>query len=236
MKYQSKLPPVSIDPAVFLRYPNLRVGLIHARGIDNKLHLDQAHHLLADIARYTHRAFHPDNLKSHNLISPWAVAQQEFGAQARHYQTGVEVLLNNVLRGRSVCANDTATELARYLSLQKLVPISTEDPARISGQIKYSLANGHEKRNLLLKLLPGTLYHRDSKRILGTHLDYWKPKQVLPTKKSNSILIHIPILPPVTPAKLQTILKEFEDLLIEFCGGRYNTAIVSKTQPHAKWK
>ncbi|MBI2573557.1 hypothetical protein HYV86_06855 [Candidatus Woesearchaeota archaeon] len=230
-----KAPLVQVDPAVFKRYPSLKIGLIHIHDINNHIHLEQAHHLLEDMTRYIHSTFHPDTIKTHKLISPWVVAQRELNLNAVHYQTIVESLLQDVLRGRSICANDTATELVRYLSLEKLVPMSVEDPSKTQGSITYALAQGHEKKNILRKLAPGTLYHKDSKSIIGTHFDYWKPRRVLPVSSTKSILIHVLALDPITPAQLGAILDELEDLIIEFCGGVYDTQILSKTKHKTTW-
>ncbi len=222
---------IRVQPDVFKRYPTLRIAILKATMINNREHLQQAHHLLGEISLYIKRTFHNDNIKTHDLIAPWVIAQQEFGSRAHHYQTAVENLIAHVLQHHSICANDTATELVRYQSLQSLIPMSVDDLSKIHGPITYDLANGTERVRLLLTLAKGTLYHRDQKNILGTHLDFWKNKKTLPNAHSTSILIQIPVLAPVTTPQLRVLLRQIEDLLIEFCGGQYSSAIVSKTTP-----
>jgi DNA/RNA-binding domain of Phe-tRNA-synthetase-like protein len=226
---------VKIDRAVFKKFnPKLKIAFILAENIDNKNKLKESKHLLADAMQMARLTFHKETIKNHYLVSPWAVAQEEFGKKAKHYHTSVERLLKKVLKGRTITTNNTLTNIIRYLAIKHIVPFGIDDPYKIQGDLNFKIATGKEKVDLLRKLLPNTLYYRDNNNILGTKLDHWKSSDTALAPYSTSALIHLDILPPLTAKKAREIIKEAKTLIETFCGGKTSTFNLSKTKSSQK--
>ncbi|MEK6968996.1 MAG: hypothetical protein AABW48_01060 [Nanoarchaeota archaeon] len=225
---------IRIKKEVFHRYPNLKIAFIAVTDIDNRTKLKESKHLLNEAEKLVRLTFNKETVKSHHLISPWAVARQEFGRKAKHYQTSVEKLLEKVLSGKSVAAKDTLTNLIHYLALKNIVPFAIDDLKKINKEFTFSIATGKEKKRLSPDLTEGIFYCHDSKTILGTKLDYWKnPKTALSTK-STAALIHLDALPPLTTKKIKEVVDEAGNLISGFCGGKAKMFILDKKNNHKK--
>ncbi len=207
---------ITIKPEVFQKFhPRLKIAFILAEGIDNKSKTAKVNHLLAEIQKIVLLSFNKDNAKTHLLIAPWNVAKEEFGKKAKHYNTSVELLLQKALRKQKLQTKDTLTGLLRYLSLKHIVPFGADDMTKLKGDLVFETKNGN-------------LCYRDSKRILGKKLDYWKNTKTAVNPWSWSALIHIEFLPPVSLAKQKEIITEARDLIQAFCGGKPKVVVLDR--------
>lgn len=225
---------ITIKPEVFRKFAQLKVAFISMEGINNKSKAQKANHLLSEVQKVVLLSFNKDTAKSHLLIAPWKVAEEEFGkpkngqrslwstngmkshfVKAKHYNTSVELLLQKALRKQKLQAKDTMTALLRYLALKHIVPFGADDPTKINGDIAFELKKGD-------------LQYRDAKKILGKKLDYWKNTATSLKPSSTSALVHFEFLPPVNPAKQKEIVAEAVELIQAFCGGKAKVAVLDK--------
>ncbi len=219
---------IRIKKEVFNRYPELRVAFIILSDIDNKSRFKESKHLIKENEKLIKLTFNRDSIKNHDLIQPWALAQQEFGKKAYHYHTSVEKLIQTVLKRKTVAAKDSLTNLIRSLSLRYIFPFGIDDLSKIEGNIVFDLAKGDERKNILNKLQVGDLYYKDKNNILGAKLDYWKSNKTRIDSKTNFALVHIGALPPISNKDLNHYLKEIKGLVKVFCGGRIKSVVLSK--------
>ncbi len=224
---------ISIEKEVFKKFQNqFQVAFILFNGIDNKTKLEEAKELLREVEKVIRLTFNRDSIKTHHLISPWNVIRQEFGKEAKHYHTSVELLLKSVLGKKHLAAGDVLTNLVRYLALKQIIPVGIDDPQKIEGEIVFSIAGasgkGKKEFSGIKKLPKGELYYHDEKKVLGTKLDYWKNEKTKLTAKSNSALVHFEALPPFGSEQLITLLKEAVGLVQSFCGGEVKVFVLNK--------
>ena len=213
---------ISIAPDVFVKFPQLKVGLLVASNVDNKSKLARSTHLLHDAQRMVQLTFNKDSVRSHYLISPWTAAQQEFGKKAIHYHTCVERLLDDTLEKKPVAEKDVGTNLMRYLSLKYVVPLGVDDARKIQGDISFHISKiGSEKE----------LVYADQKSVLGKKLDYWQSPRTRPAANSTALLVHLEALPPLTNRKVREILVELQSLIYTFCGGKTKIVLLHRRKP-----
>src|SRR3989344_7631798 len=207
---------ITIQSEVFKKiHPKLRVVFIHAKGIDNKSKVQKANHLLAEVQKVILLSFNKDTAKSHLLIAPWNVAKEEFGREAKHYHTSVELLLQKALGKKNLQTKDTVTALLRYLALKHIVPFGSDDPTKIKGDITFEVKKDD-------------LQYRDAKKILGKKLDYWKNAKTAVSPSSWCALVHFEFLPPVSAQKQKEIVNEAAELLQTFCGAETKMVVLDK--------
>jgi len=221
---------VTIAKKVFRKFPKLRVAVLLVDNLDNSSRVKEAQNLLKEVSELIQLSFNKDTIKTHHLIAPWAVAQEEFGRKAKHYHTSVERLIKKVLKKRSLKAGDTLTNLLRFVSLKHIIPSGIDDANKVRRKLTFSISTGKEKVGIR-NVLPGTLFYRDDKQVLGTKLDFWKNKKTALKKKSTSAIIHFEALPPITNKKLQEVTKEMSMLVQDFCGGQVEMVTLSKAKP-----
>lgn len=218
---------ITIQPEVFQKlHPQFKVVVVLAKGIDNKSKAKEAHHLLKEVEKVVLMTFNKDTFKSHYLVAPWTVAQEEFGKKAKHYHTSVEQLLKKVLHHQNIEAKDTVTALLRYLALKHIIPFGADDPSKIKGGMTFAISTGK-------KVKKGELYYHDDKNILGTKLDYWKNPKTALKSTSASALLHFEVLPPITKEKQKEIVKEATELIQTFCGGKVKVMVLDKKKSSA---
>ena len=210
---------ITVKKSVFKKFNSLKIAFILVENIDNKSKLNESKHLLHDVEELIKLTFNKETIKNHDLISPWKVAQEEFGSKAKHYHTAVEKLLKKVLSGKSIKSRDVLTNLMNYVALKHIVPFGVDDYSKINGNLTFALSSGKEKVDALRELKKGALYYQDEKSILGMKLDFWKSKKTELDNKSKSALIHFEVMLPVTQKKLNEIVKETAQLVKTFCGG-----------------
>ncbi|MBI4151424.1 hypothetical protein HY496_00510 [Candidatus Woesearchaeota archaeon] len=222
---------ISIAPPVFARlHPTFTLILLHARDLDNRSKVEESIHLLKEVENVIRLTFNRETLKNHMLLSPWNVAQQEFGKDARHYQTSVEHLIQQVLRGKEVSTKTTITNLVRYLSLKHILPLAADDIHALKGDIQFDVVQGKTKIGFLRRLKKGDVYYRDAARILGAKLDYWKNQKTTPTPDTKEVLIHLEILPPVSKKQQERVIGELQSLIETFCNGKVKTYALHRTK------
>ena len=100
-------------------------------------------------------------------------------------------------------------------ALKHIIPIGADDPTKVKGDITF-------------QVIKGDLCYRDSKRILGKKLDYWKNVKTAVSPSSWCALIHFEFLPPVSPAKQKEIVDETVGLLQTFCGAETKVAVLDQ--------
>src|SRR3989338_1981155 len=227
---------IRIAKTVFRQeYIPLQIGFIVIRDMNNHKSTPESLHLLHEAEHLTQLTFNKDNVKSHALIAPWTVAQMEFGEKAQHYHTSVEQLLRKVIAKKKLASKDTLTNIVRYLSLRHIIPLGVDDLDKIKGNIVFDLAKRRQRVRLFRSLKPNELYYHDRKSILGTKLDYWKNSRTRVTPQSHSALLHCEALPPLTSAKLRSVLQESAQLIEQFTGARTKIFILSKRKPSARF-
>ena len=226
---------IEIASEVFARvHPKLNIVFLHVRKADNSAKSEEAGDLLEDVEEALRLIFHKETIKNHMFIAPWSVAQQEFGKDAKHYQTSVEHLLKDVLQGKNMITKNTLTNLVRFISLKYIVPLAVDDCAAITGNIQFAVTSGKKKTGVLSTLKSGEVYYHDDQNILGAKLDFWKNSKTLPTSDTTEALIHLEILPPITKYIQKEIVSELKSLVEDFCNAKVKVFVLNQNKRKIK--
>ena len=219
---------ITIKPEVFKKHPDLKLVFILASEIDNHSKLKESKYLLQEIEQLQRLTIHKDKVKTHHLLSPWSLAQREFGKKAHHYHTSVEKLLTKVLRRKTTATKNAFTNILNFMMLKHTIPGGALDFHKVDGDITYSLASGREKKGMTAKVKKGDIIYKDKTNLLGSKLDAYNAKKSMITKYSSKALVHFDILPPVTAKETSELMQESTDLLKEFCEAKCDIFILDK--------
>lgn len=212
---------IQIEKGVFEKFhPRLKIAFILVKNLDNSSKLKESRHILKEIEDYIRLTFNKENAKTHGLIAPWKVAQKEFGLLARHYCTSLEKLLDQTLQKKKIVSDNVLSNLLCYLSLKHLTPFGADDFDKISGGLTFAFKKTGPKK--------GDLYYHDSSKILGAKLDYWKNPRTALKGRTKSALVHFEFLPPFDQRRQSVLLKEAEELIRTFCGGKIKILILDQ--------
>jgi DNA/RNA-binding domain of Phe-tRNA-synthetase-like protein len=226
---------ININKEVFDNFHSkFKITFISVKGINNQEKLKDSLHLLGEIQHLINLTFNKDQIKNHYLISPWAIAQAEFGKKAIHYQTSVERLLKKTLSNKGIKTKDVLTNLLQYSALKHIVPFGIDDLDKIQGDLTFALSSGREKAVAFRNVKKNALYYKDDKKVLGTKFDYWKNKKTMLDKNTKNALIHFEILPPLNKSKTDLLIKDVTSLIKDFCGGKVKVFTLDKKNKSIK--
>ena len=219
---------ITIKSEVFKNNPDLKLVFIVASEIDNHTKLKESKFLLKEIEQLQRLTIHKDRVKTHHLLSPWSLAQLEFGKKAHHYHTSVEKLLKKVLQKRTTATSNAFTNILNLMMLKHMVPGGILDYYKINGDITFSIATGRERKGMTAKVQKGDIIFKDKNNLLGAKLDSYNAKKSSVSKYTTKALVHFDILPPITAQDTSEIIDETIDLLKEFCEAECDVFILDK--------
>ncbi len=225
-----------IDPEVFDTFPDLVLGLVVAKGIDNTGSTTATEALLRTEERRIREAFSSETLSNEPRILAWREAYRAFGAKPKKYKCSVENLYRMVLDGVTLRSFSKLVDIYNYLSLKHLVPAGGDDIDRVDGDVVLTLAKGDEsfiQLNSEEETHPkqGEVVYRDDKEVLCRRWNWRECDKSKMQESSTNVALVIEGLPPL--AHVPEIVAELKELIIEHCGGEISTFVLDKENPVA---
>lgn len=226
---------IKIDQNIFDTYPEVLIGVVVANNIDNRGTNPEIEALLRKAEREV-----PDKIGNlpiieHSHIAPWREAYKRFGTKPKEYPSSIENLIRRTLKGERVRHINKLVDIYNYISLKYLVPVGGEDLDKVDGEIILTFAGQNENPVTLLgekEPRPpylGEVIYKDN---IGTICRRWNWKEADRTKlteETKKTILVIEALPPVDEIQLQSALKELEDSVNKYCGGKTSTSLLTKT-------
>jgi lysyl-tRNA synthetase class 2 len=214
-----------ITPHFLQRFPDLAIGVISARGVDNHGEVDEITALLGEAQRNVAASFERTPIREHPRIAAWREAYRSFGSKPKKYPSSVENLARRAMKGEKLRHINKLVDLYNVASLKHLLPVGGEDLDRVQGDIILTFADEGEAPVRMLgeteERAPhvGEAIYRDD---LGTICRRWNWKEADRTKltesTSNAVLV-VEALPPATRQELEAALKELAASIESYCGG-----------------
>ncbi len=226
---------LTISKKILNKFPKLNVGIVIAKGIDNKGKNREIDHLLKEVENYIKLNFIPEDLAKHKLISPWRLAYSEFGAKPSKYHSSVEAMMRRILKGNKIPIISKIVDLYNYLSLKHLVPMGADDIDKVFGDIQLTFAEGNEKFKPLGEEKTENpnkdeVIYRDKARVLCRRWNWRDSDETKITENTKNAILYVEGIPPITKSKLIEVCKEMVDLIKTFCKGEAKYYILNKTK------
>ena len=230
-------PALRVTEEVFARFPEVVLGVVVARGIDNTGDGAGLAGPLRQEEERVRASLAGAQIPEHPHIAPWREAYRQLGAKPKDYPSSIENLARRVLKGWSVPHVNPLDDLYNTVSLRHHVPVGGEDLDRVQGDVLLTLATGQEAPVHLLgepearPPKPGEVIYRDD---LGTLCRRWNWKEAERTKLTaetrNAVLV-IEGLPPVGRDLVERATGELAALIREHCGGEVRVAVIDREHP-----
>lgn len=218
-------PGLTIDPAIFERFPGTLVGTVVARAIDNRTGDPGLVDGLRAAEARARIALAGAVLVEHPRIAPWREAYRGFGAKPKKYPSSIEALCRRVARGDELPSINPLVDLYNAVSLRHLLPVGGEDLDRLDGPLTLRFAGESEPEVALLgrpePAAPeaGEVIYADA---VGAVCRRWNWREAARTCLSettrNAILV-VELLPPTEPAVLDAALAELAAGVERYCSG-----------------
>lgn len=220
-----------IDDAVFDAFPELRVGVVGARGIDNRA--TDAAGFLATQVDAVRVAWSLDRLAADPRILAWREAYRAFGAKPKKHRSSVENLIRTILERGGIPSINPIVDVYNAISLQHGVPIGGDDLDRVVGDIRLTLATGHERFVPLngtepMPPKPGEVVYCDDEGVLCRRWNWRECDRTKMTADAANVCLVVEGLPPVTADDIERAAAELAGAIEAHCGGRATATMLDR--------
>lgn len=235
------MPRLLITPEIFARFPDVVLGVIVAREIDNT---GESKEILAGLRQEEARVremFATQPIPEHPHIAPWREAYRKFGAKPKDHPSSIENLVRRVAKGHALPRINPLVDLYNTISLRYLLPAGGEDLDQTQGDIQLTLAGEAEAPVKLLgepearPPYPGEVHYKDD---LGTLCRRWNWKEADRTKltpQTRRAILVLEGLPPVGASEIEEATAALAAMIHAHCGGTITQAVLDRDRPEIVW-
>jgi DNA/RNA-binding domain of Phe-tRNA-synthetase-like protein len=222
-----------IDPEIFAQHPDLKIGAIILRGINNHKRVSSVESLLRGICAQRKNEFKDKEIYDDQMVHAWSQAYGRFGINPKKHAPSVAALLKRVKAGKEIPHINLLVDLYNYFSLKYLLPIGGEDLDWLYGDLNLTFTKGGEPFRALGSIdidfaKEGEVAYKDS---AGITCRYWNHRECERTKfrdKSNNVLILIEDMSKMHMDSFGAVLKDIQNNLIKYIGGQIEPYILNE--------
>ena len=223
-----------MDRAIFERFPGLNLGLVTARGVDNRGESQAILDLIQDTQKEIRSRFESQTLSAQPRIQSWRQAYSAFGAKPKKYKSSVESLYRMALKGFPWTSINKLVDIYNCISLKHMLPIGGDDLDKVEGDMLLTFANGDElftplNSEMSESVKPGEVIYRDDRDVLCRRWNWRECDKTKMTDNTQNALLVVEGLVPVTKEDINQAVAELSELLKRVCGGRIQGHILDSS-------
>jgi len=228
-----------IDTRIFEKFPELKIGVVTARNIDNHDFSDEIMHLIREKEREIRENYDTETLSQHPKIRSWRGAYSSFGAKPKKYKSSVESLYRMILKELDLRHINKIVDLYNYISIKRMIPAGGDDMAKVDGDIILKFAVGDEPFTALNSkemenAKEGEVVYADSKEVLCRRWNWRECDKTKMTEETKDVILVIEALPPATKEELEEVERDLSGLITKYCGGEIRTAVLDEGKREIK--
>lgn len=228
-----------IDSKILEQFPELNIGIVVAKGINNAAVNDEIMDLIREESKTIRENFNKETLSANPRIGAWRKAYSSFGAKPKKYKCSVENLYRMLLEGIELRHINKIVDIYNYISIKHMIPVGGDDIDKVDGDITLKFALGNEPFTKLNSQeienpKEGEIVYTDSKEVLCRRWNWRECDKSKMTEDTKNVTLAVEGLPPVTNEEVKTILKELSDLVQNFCGGEIKTFVLDNAMPEVE--
>lgn len=224
-----------IDPQIFKKYPNLCVGLLVCRGINNAgSSSDVALMLRAEESTLRSQYVDPELLKEHPIIAAWQEVHRSFGSNPNKFPSSIHALTKRVVKGAELPAISPLVDLYNVISLRYMIPAGGEDLDACVGNIQLTTADGTETFTTLGDETndppeAGEIVYKDEEGVMCRKFNWREAARTALQPKTRNALLVLEAIPPFKMEQLEVALSSLKELVDRVCGGNSTIHVLSKS-------
>lgn len=228
-----------IDSKIFGKFPDLNLGIVIAKGIDNTGSNEELINIVREKEKEIKANFNSETLSQIPKIDAWKKAYSSFGAKPKKYKCSVENLYRMVLEGIELRHINKVVDIYNYISIKHIIPVGGDDTDKVDGNITLKIAQGDEpfiELNSEETKNPkeGEVVYTDDKEVLCRRWNWRECNKSKMTEETKNVVLVVEGLPPVTNKEIELIIKELDESVQKFCGGEITTSILNNSTPETE--
>lgn len=211
-------------------FPEAHIGVVVARGIDNRREQPAIAASLGVAAAAASAAIDDEELGTHPAVAPWREAYRRFGVKPSRYRPSIEGLLRAARTGH-VRGINPLVDAYNTVSLRHLLPCGGEDLDAIRGDPRLTVARGGEP------FIPlgaaedqppgaGEVVYADDAGIVCRAWNWREAERTKLTPETTRAVLVIEALPPRTGADLGAACEELAAVVTVRLGASCRVALL----------
>ena len=224
-----------IDSLIIEKFPNLKIGVLVARDIDNSKHNDELQQEIRDVELHIRNNFELQKLVDFPLVKDWRDAYSAFGAKPKTFKNSIESILRRVLKGDNIPNINTVVNLYNMISMKHILPADGDDIDKVEGDIVLTIAKGVESFTLLGSMKqetaePGEVIYRDDKKVLCRRWNWRECDKSKMTPETKNVVIVLEALASATKERLEQALQELKEKAEKYLFAECKTTILNASR------
>lgn len=221
------------------QFPDLRIGLVVAHGIDNTRE-DLAVAAITQAAAQTVRQnLTVETLTAHPYIQAWRSTYQQFGSKPNSFRPTAEATLRRIIKGETIAPISAVVDLYLAVELHHYLPIGGYDLAHVVGDITLRTSPGDEPFTPIgageatEKTYAGEIVYADATKILPRRWNYrdCDSAKITPSSTDIALFCEAPVLA-IPSEALQACTTQLAELLQQHCQGKsVRSFLETQSQP-----
>ena len=222
----------TISENIVLNYPELRIAVLIARGVDNKATNDLLENFKLKKLKEFLAKHNLEDIKNHPYIKLWRKVYRSFGTSPKKKTPTAEAFLTRVIKTQRLPNINPVVDLYLLAELEYMLPIGGYDLNKIDGNITLRYSEGKEKfvplgSDKTEETYPGEIVYADKTKILTRRWNYKDSDITKITHSSTNIVLMSEAPTKEIPTRtLEALLSTLKDYIGQFCKGEFKTFIV----------
>ena len=230
----------SIQKELFDLLPDLTIGMVVARGVDNTHPFPEINDLLTQAIEGVKRNIISGKAQEHPRIKPWRMAFSQLGISGSKFPSSIESMAKRILKGDPFPRINPLVDLYNSLSLKYLIPMGGHDLDTLKGNIYLRFAEGWEPFTPMgggetIIVPKGELVYRDDQEVLTRNWVWRQCEKDKGTEKTKNIFIPIDVLGEVGKESADKMIQELSYLIPTYLGGTVFSSVLNSEKPSAEF-
>lgn len=226
----------SIQKELFDILPDLTIGMVVARGLDNTKPSEEIGDLLTRAVEEVKKNFTGVKAQEHPRIKPWRAAFSKLAISGSKFPSSIESMTRRILKGDPFPRINPLVDLYNSVSLRHLIPMGGHDLGTIQGNISLQFAEGWEPFIPMgsgdsVVVPKGELVYRDEREVLTRNWVWRQCEKDKATEKTRDIFIPIDVLGEVGREQANEVIGELVQLIPRYLGGTTVQAVLNSGNP-----
>ena len=231
----------SIQKEIFDILPDLTIGMVVAKGVDNTHPSKEIDDLLAKAVEEVKKNFVGDKAQEHPRIKPWRTAFSKLGISGSKFPSSIESMARRILKGDPFPKINPLVDLYNSVSLRFLVPMGGHDLDTLEGNIHLRFTEGWEPFTPMgggetVTVPKGELVYCDDREVLTRNWVWRQCEKDKTTEKTKNIFIPMDVLGEVGRGRADEIILELSQLIPRYLGGTLFPAILTSDKPSIEFQ
>ncbi len=230
----------SIQKELFDLLPDLTIGMVVAKGVDNTHPSKEIEDFLTQSIEEMKKNFIGDKPQEHPRIKPWRTAFTKLGISGSKFPSSIESMARRILKGDPFPKINPLVDLYNSVSLKFLVPMGGHDLDTLVGNIYLRFAEGWEPFTPMgggetVTVPKGELVYRDDQEVLTRNWVWRQCEKDKATEKTENIFIPIDVLGEVGKERAEEIIQELSQRIPKYLGGTLISKILTRENPSVEF-